>query len=132
MSSPSNRLHIVSCQDSVTVGPRTLEFLRAVQFSLPVDGRPYRVDNAYMLAEAEQRCLRTGDLEAVQALRTYRKLNQHLSPDRFAGAAKKPVWSDEPHKTALHNGLSQPLGARFLRLVRSQHGPAVRPNQNLP
>ena len=116
MGSPSNRLHVVSCQDSAIVGPRTLEFLRAVQFSLPAD------DDPYILAEAEQRCLRLGDLEAVQALRTYRKLIQQPVPDTLAAAAKMPVWSDEPHCAKRPNGRARPIRGHFLRLVRSWHG----------
>ncbi len=76
MDSPRNRLQVVSRQDSITVGQRTREFLQAVQSSM---NPGY---DQYLLALAEQVLLRNGavDLEAVQALRTYRKINspRHL------------------------------------------------------
>jgi hypothetical protein len=74
MSLPNKHPHIVWRQEKVTMGARTAELLQAVLASLPAD------ENPYVLAQAEQTCRRSGDLEALQALRTYRMIMQRSRP----------------------------------------------------
>jgi hypothetical protein len=68
MSLEPKRPRIVWRQDKVAFGARTVELLHSVQECLRAG------ENPYVFARAEQTCRRTGDLEALQALRTYRTI----------------------------------------------------------